>query len=270
MNTLQFKTSRSRFAEVHEDAFLHPSVSVAAFATIAEDVIIEEGSYIGPNVVIMAGTKIGKNCHIHTGAVIGAEPQDLKYLGERTEVEIGDGTSIREFVTVSRGTVSKGVTKIGKNVLIMAYAHIGHDCVIGDHVVVANAAQIAGEVRIDIHARISAGVLMHQFTRAGMHVMVQGGTKVTKDIPPFALVGREPLSFAGINVVGLRQHGFTNTEIESIHNCYRYLYKSTLNTSQAIETIENEVVSSEVRDDTTEFCQAIYTRHRKKVAWLNS
>lgn len=167
--------------------------------------VIEEGTHIGSNVTILEGARIGKNCNIFPGAVISGIPQDLKFQGEETTVEIGDNTTIRECVTVNRGTSAKGKTVIGDNCLIMAYSHIAHDCVIGNNIIIANASQIAGEVIVDDYAIIGGGSLIHQFTRIGAHVMIQGGSLVNKDIPPYVKAARSPIAYAGINSIGLRR-----------------------------------------------------------------
>lgn len=235
-------------AYIHPEAKLHPSVEVAPFATIERDVEIGEGSTIGANAVICDGVRIGKNCHIFPGAVIGAIPQDLKFHGEKTYVYIGDNTTLREFVTVHRGTASKGKTVVGNNCLIMAYCHVAHDCILHDNIIMSNATQLAGEVEVDDFAVIGGGTLVHQFTHIGAHVMIQGGTKVNKDIPPYVIAARDPVSFCGINSVGLHRRGFTSEQIAVIQDTYRLIYLSKLNVSQAVERIESELQSSAERD----------------------
>ena len=169
------------------------------------------------------------------------------------EAKIGDNTIIRECATVNRGTASKGFTKIGSDCLIMAYSHIAHDCAINNHVILSNSTQLAGEVEIDDYAIVSGGALVHQFTKIGAHVMIQGGAKVGKDIPPFVMVGREPITFVGLNIVGLRRRGFTSERINSIQEIYRYLYQSGFNFTQARERIENELPETEDRNAILEF-----------------
>ena len=236
-------------------AYVNPQAKVAAnvviepFVSIDKNVIIEEGTWIGSNVTIMEGARIGKNCKIFPGAVIGAIPQDLKFKGEDTLAIIGDNTTIREFVTVNRGTASKGKTVVGDNCLIMAYCHVAHDCVLGNNIIMGNATQLAGEVEIDDFAILSGACLVHQFTRIGSHVMVQGGSKISKDIPPFVTAGREPLSYAGINSIGLRRRGFTNEQIRDIQDVYRYIFQSGMNTSHAIERIQAELPATKERDE---------------------
>jgi UDP-N-acetylglucosamine acyltransferase len=236
-------------AYIHPDAKIAPSVVIEPFVTIDKNVEIGEGTRIGPNVTILEGARIGKNCTIFPGAVIAGIPQDLKFKGEETLAIIGDNTTIRECVTVNRGTASKGKTQIGDNCLIMAYCHIAHDCLVGNNVIMSNATQLAGEVFIDDYAVISGGVLVHQFTHIGSHVIIQGGTKVNKDVPPYVKAGREPLSFEGINSVGLRRRGFTNEQIGFIQEIYRYIFLSKMNVSNAIDRIEAELPATKERDD---------------------
>lgn len=236
-------------AYIHPDAKIAPNVVIDPFVTIDKNVEIGEGTWIGSNVTIMEGARIGKNCKIFPGAVISAVPQDLKFKGEDTLAVIGDNTTLRECVTVNRGTAAKGKTVIGDNCLLMAYCHVAHDCLLGNNIIISNATQLAGEVEIDDFAIISGGVLVHQFTRIGSHVMVQGGSKVGKDVPPFVTAGREPLSYAGINSIGLRRRGFTSEQIRDIQDVYRYIYLSGMNTSHAVERIMAELPATKERDE---------------------
>jgi len=236
-------------AYVHPAAKIAPNVVIDPFVTIEHNVEIGEGTRIGSNVTIMEGARIGKNCIIYPGAVISGPPQDLKFQGEETLAIIGDNTTIRECVTVNRGTASKGKTVVGSNCLIMAYSHIAHDTVIGNNVIIANASQIAGEVVVDDYAVIGGGSLIHQFCHIGPHVMIQGGAKVNKDIPPFAKAAREPIAYAGINSIGLRRRNFSNETIREIQEIYRYLYLSGLNNSDAVERIEAELPATKERDE---------------------
>jgi len=236
-------------AYVHPDAKIAPNVVIDPFVSIDKNVIIGEGTRIGSNVTILEGTRIGKNCVIFPGAVIGAVPQDLKFAGEDTTAEIGDNTTIREFVTINRGTAAKGKTVVGKNCLIMAYCHIAHDCVVGNNVIMANCVQLAGEVEVDDFAIIGGGTLIHQFCRIGSHVMVQGGSKINKDVPPFIKAAREPIAYCGINSIGLRRRNYTNEQIRDIQEIFRYLYQSGLNNSDAIERIEAELPATKERDE---------------------
>jgi UDP-N-acetylglucosamine acyltransferase len=236
-------------AYIHPDAKIAPSVVIDPFVSIDNNVVIGEGTRIGSNVVILEGTRIGKNCVIFPGAVIGAVPQDLKFNGEESTVEIGNNTTIREFVTIHRGTVAKGKTVVGNNCLIMAYCHVAHDCVVHNDVIMSNAVQLAGEVEIDDFAIIGGGTLIHQFSRIGSHVMVQGGSHINKDVPPYIKAAREPISYCGINSIGLRRRNFSNEQISDIQEIYRYLYQSGLNNSDAIERIEAELPATKERDE---------------------
>lgn len=233
-----------QFVSIDPSAKIGENVQIGSFVTIAENVEIGDGTIIMPNATILPGARIGKNCRIFPNAVISAIPQDLKFAGEETTAEIGDNTTIRECATVNRGTASKGKTVVGSNCLLMAYSHIAHDCKLGNNIIVGNASQVAGEVVIDDYAILSGGSLVHQFSRIGEHVMVQGGTRLGKDIPPFCIVGREPVCFMGLNIVGLKRRGFSNEQIETIQNIYRIIYQSGLNTSHAIEKIEAEIPDS--------------------------
>ncbi len=236
-------------AYIHPEAKIAPNVVIEPFVTIDKNVIIKEGTRISSGVTILEGARIGKNCTIFPGAVIAAIPQDLKFNGEDTVVEIGDNTTIRECVTINRGTSAKGKTVVGSNCLLMAYVHVAHDCAIGNNVILGNACQIAGEVKIDDWAIVSGGTLIHQFCHVGSHVIVQGGSRIGKDIPPFITAGRDPISYAGVNSIGLRRRGFTNEQICDIQNIYRLLFLSGLNTSQAIERIEAELPATKEKDE---------------------
>jgi UDP-N-acetylglucosamine acyltransferase len=234
---------------VHPESQVAENVVIEPFVTIDKDVIIGDGTRIGSNVTILPGTRIGKNCNIFPCAVIGAIPQDLKFRGEYSTVEIGNNTTIREFVTVNRGTAAKGKTVIGNNSLLMAYVHIAHDCVVGNNVIMVNSSQLAGEVFIDDWAILGGMTAVHQFVHIGSHVMVAGGSLVRKDIPPFIKAGREPLSYEGINSIGLRRRNFSNEKIREIQDIYRYIYLKGFNTSQAVEVIEAEMPASPERDE---------------------
>jgi acyl-[acyl-carrier-protein]--UDP-N-acetylglucosamine O-acyltransferase len=240
---------RQPLAYIHPDAQIAPNVVIEPFVTIDKNVVIEEGTRIGSNVTIFEGARIGKNCNIFPGAVISGVPQDLKFHGENSVAIIGDNTTIRECVTVNRGTASKGKTVIGSNCLVMAYCHVAHDSSLGNNVIMSNAVQVAGEVQIDDFAIIGGGSLIHQFCHIGSHVMIQGGSHINKDVPPFVKAGRNPLSYAGINSIGLRRRGFSNEIIRDIQEIYRFLYLSGLNNTDAIERIEAELPASKERDD---------------------
>ena len=234
---------------VHPEAKLAENVVIEPFVTIDKDVIIGEGTRIGSSVTILPGVRIGKNCQIFPGAVIGAVPQDLKFRGEYSTVEIGDNTTIREFVTINRGTSAKGKTVIGNNCLLMAYVHVAHDCIVGNNVILVNNTQLAGEVIVDDYAILAGMVAVHQFVHVGSHVMIAGGSLVRKDVPPFIKAGREPLSYVGINSIGLRRRNITNEKIREIQEIYRYIYQKGLNISQAVEIIEAEMPASTERDE---------------------
>lgn len=238
---------------IHPDARIAPGVIIDPFVYVAADVEIGEGTHLYPGAIVLDGARIGKNCRIHSGAVIAGEPQDLKFKGEVTTAVIGDNTIIRESATVNRGTASKGTTIVGSNCLIMAYTHIAHDCVVGDNVIISNASQIAGEVRIDHHAVIGGGSLIHQFCHIGAHVMMQGGSLVNKDVPPFIVCARNPISYAGINVVGLRRRGFTSDQISTLQEIYRIIFSSDLNTTAAVQMVENTFPDSEFRSSVVDF-----------------
>lgn len=233
---------------VHPEAKIGVNVEIGAFVTIEKNVEIGDGTVIMPHATIMEGARIGKNCKIFPCAVISGIPQDLKFKGEETTAVIGDGTVIREGVTINRGTASKGTTIIGKNCLIMAYCHVGHDCKLGDNIIISNVTQLAGEVIVDDNAVISGGVLVHQFSHIGAHVMIQGGSKVSKDVPPYITAGRDPLCFVGLNSIGLRRRGYSVDQIDRIQHIYRVIYQSGLNTSQALEMVEKELPGSEERE----------------------
>lgn len=233
-------------SDISPNAFIHPNakigkdVVIESFAYIDDNTEIGDGTYIMSNANIRYGARIGKNCTIFPGAVIAGVPQDLKFKGEVSLAVIGDHTTVRECVTVSRGTNAKGTTIVGSHCLLMAYSHVAHDCIIKNHVILGNSTQLAGEVEVDDYAILSGGTLVHQFTRIGQHVMVQGGTRLGKDIPPYVIAGREPVSYAGINLVGLRRRGFTNEQINQIQETYRIIYQSGYNFSDAISVIEKD------------------------------
>ena len=238
---------------INPGAKIDENVQIGPFVTIDDNVEIGEGTIIDSNATIRWGARIGRNCHIHSGAVVSDIPQDLKFKGEETLAIIGDNTQIREFVTIHRGTASKGKTIVGNNCLIMAYCHVAHDCVIGDHVIMSNSGQLAGEVVVGDWAVIGGGSLVHQFTHIGPHVMIQGGALVSKDIPPYVLAGRYPLSYEGVNSVGLHRRGFTENQINAIQSVYRILYYERLNRTNAIAKIEAELPQSEERDTILNF-----------------
>lgn len=221
---------------------ISPLAYVSPKAQIGKNVTIDAFAYIDDNVII------GDNCHVFPNAVIGCVPQDLKYKGEETWTIIGDNCVLREFVTIHRGTASKGKTVIGNNNLIMAYCHVAHDCILGDNIIMSNVTQLAGEVEVDDYAIIGGGTLVHQFSHIGGHVMIQGGSKINKDIPPYIIAAREPIAYCGINSIGLNRRGFTPDQIHTIQETYRILFQGGLNTTQALELIEKEIPQSAERD----------------------
>lgn len=229
------------------------NVVIDPFVTIHDNVTIGEGTWVGSNVTIFPGTKIGKNCKIFPGAVLGAIPQDLKFGGESTTVEIGDGTTIRECVTVNRGTEDREKTVVGSNCLLMAYSHVAHDCIIGDNVILANSSQLAGHVVVGEFAILGGSTLVHQFVHIGRHAMISGGSLVRKDVPPYTKAAREPLSYEGVNSIGLRRRNFTSEKISEIQHIYRLLYVKGYNTTKAIKMIEAEVQATKERDEILEF-----------------
>jgi UDP-N-acetylglucosamine acyltransferase len=233
---------------LHPDAKIGKDVEIGPFTTIYGDVVIGDNTWIGPSVTIMDGARIGKNCRIFPGAVIAGIPQDLKFQGEVTTAEIGDNTTIREFVTVNRGTQSKGKTVVGNNCLIQSYVHIAHDCTIGNECILSGYVGLGGEVIIEDWAILGGGSLVHQFVRIGCHVMIQGGCKVTKDVPPYVMAGRDPVVYAGLNLVGLRRRGFVSDKIQELQEIYRTLYQKGLNNSDALRNIEGSYPRSEERD----------------------
>ena len=229
---------------------ISPLAYVSPKAQIGKNVTIDAFAYIDDNVIL------GDNCHVFPHAVIGCVPQDLKYHGEETWTVIGNNCVLREFVTIHRGTASKGKTVVGNNNLIMAYCHVAHDCILHDHIIMSNATQLAGEVEIDDYAVIGGGTLVHQFSHLGAHIMVQGGSKINKDIPPFAIIARDPIAFCGINSVGLNRRGFTPEQIHTIQEVYRIVYNSGLNTTQALDKILADIPQSIERDTIVNFIKA--------------
>lgn len=227
---------------VHPNAKIGANVVIEPFCYIAENVEIGDGCHIGPHVTIYDYVKMGKNCQVFPGAAIGAIPQDLKFSNEISHVEIGDNVMIRECATIHRGTAAsgKGTTKIGNNTLIMAYAHVAHDCNVGNHVILVSYVGLAGETDVDDWAIIGGASAAHQFSKIGTHAMLSGGSMIGKDVPPYALAGKRPLSFCGVNIVGLRRRGFTNDQIENIRSIYRVIYLEGLNVTDACKKIETE------------------------------
>jgi UDP-N-acetylglucosamine acyltransferase len=240
-------------AYVHPQAKIANNVVIEPFVTINKNVEIGEGTWIGPHVTIMEGARIGKNCRIFPGAVISAIPQDLKYRGEDTIVRIGDNVTIREFVTVNKATKANWETVVGDNTLLMAYVHIAHDSVVGNNCILANGVTLAGHINIDDWAIVGGLSAIHQFVHIGAHTMISGGSLVRKDVPPFTKAAREPLSYVGINSVGLRRRGFSTEKINDIQEIYRIIYLKKYNVSQALEIIETQMSPTNERDEIVSF-----------------
>jgi len=243
----------SELAYIHPDAKIGNGVVVEPFASIYGDVEIGEGTWIGPNVVIMNGARIGKNCKIFPGAVISADSQDLKYKGEYTTTHIGDNTTIRECVTIHKGTTDRNKTVIGNNCLLMAYVHVAHDCLIGNNVIIANSTQLAGHITIDDWVIIEGMVGTQQFVHIGEHAFIAGGSLVRKNVPPYVKAAREPLSYVGVNSVGLRRRGFSDQQIMNVEDIYRVVYVQNSNITTALKVADIELPSSEEKNTILDF-----------------
>ncbi|MCL4145853.1 UNVERIFIED_CONTAM: hypothetical protein GTU68_044840 [Idotea baltica] len=241
---------------IHPKARIHPTVKIEPFAVIHEEVEIGDGCWIGSNSTIYDGARIGKNCNIFPGAVLSAIPQDLKFAGEKTTLEVGENTTIRECATLNRGTNYNGKTSIGSNVLIMAYVHIAHDCIIGNHVILANAVNMAGHVEIEDFVIIGGVSAVHQFVKIGKHSMISGGSLVRKDVPPFVKAGRDPVRYEGVNSIGLRRRGFSNATIHEIQNIYRHIFLSGMNNAKALDYVEAHLPATEERDEVITFIKS--------------
>jgi UDP-N-acetylglucosamine acyltransferase len=247
----------SPLAQVDPKAKIAANVSIDAFSVVYGDVEIGEGTHVMPHVTIFNGSRIGKNCKIFPGAVIGAIPQDLKYSGEKTTAEIGDHTTIRECVTVHSGTKDRWLTKVGSHCLLMAYAHVAHDCIIGNNVILANCVQLAGHVTVDDYAIIGGLTGAHQFTHIGAHAYVGGNSAIRKDVPPYLKAAREPLTYVGINKVGLQRRGFVKEQIDEISSIYHILFvQGQHSTSRAVEIIESQLSESSVRNQILDFVRS--------------
>ena len=240
-------------AYVNPQAKIAPNVVIEPFVTIDKNVIIEEGTWIGPNVTIMEGARIGKNCRIFPGAVISAVPQDLKFTGEETIVRIGNNVTIREYATINRGTKASYETVIGDDCLLMSYVHIAHDCVVGNNVIMGGYSALAGHITIDDWAILGGVVAVHQFVHIGAHAFIGGGSGVSKDVPPYTKAAREPLSYVGVNSIGLRRRGFSSEMINQIQDIYRYIFIKGYNVSKAVQIIEAEMPATPERDDILSF-----------------
>jgi UDP-N-acetylglucosamine acyltransferase len=239
--------SISKLASIHPDARIGKDVTIEPFATVYGDVTIGDGTWIGPNCTLMDGARIGSKCRIFPGAVISAIPQDLKFSGEITTAEVGDGSTIRECVTINRGTADRGKTAVGSNCLLMAYVHLAHDCIIGNNVVIANSVNVAGHVTIDDWAILEGNVAVQQFIHIGAHSFIAGASLVRKNVPPFVKAAREPLGYIGVNVVGLRRRGFADDAIARIEDIYREIFVRNSNVDRAVQNVEQMMPRSAER-----------------------
>jgi UDP-N-acetylglucosamine acyltransferase len=246
----------SKLASVSSDAQIGDNVTIEAFTTVYEDVVIGANTKIGPNVTIFPGTRIGTDCEIFPSSVIGAVPQDLKFAGEYTTCEIGNNTKIRECVTIHRGTVDKMKTVVGDNCLLMGYVHVAHDCIIGNNVILANYTGLSGHVQIDDFAILEGKVAAQQFMHIGAHSFIAGASLIRKNVPPFVRAAREPLSYAGINAVGLRRRDFSEEDIKLIENIYRILFVQNNNISKGIQSLNDELPDSPIKNQVIDFINA--------------
>jgi UDP-N-acetylglucosamine acyltransferase len=242
-------------AVVDKNAHIGDNVTIGAFSIIEADVVIGDGSEIASHVLIADGARIGRECRIHKGAVVATLPQDLKFGGEKTTFELGDNCVVREFCTLNRGTTAHNRSVVGKNCLLMAYAHVAHDCTVGDNVILANLVQLGGHVEIEDYAIIGGGTSVHQFCHVGAHTMVAGGYRCVQDVPPYIMVAGEPLRFGGLNSVGMKRRGFTPEQMSQLKRVYRLIYRSRLNLTQAIERIKEEVEQTEVVQNVLRFIE---------------
>lgn len=238
---------------IHPQAKISDNVVIEPFVTIHKNVEIGDGTWIGSNVTIMDGARIGKNCKIFPGAVISAIPQDLKFEGEDSVAIIGNNVIIRECCTVNKGTKFSFKTEVKDNAFLMAYVHIAHDCVVGKNAILANSVNLAGHVKIGDYAILGGITAVHQFVNIGAHVMISGGSLVRKDVPPFIRAAREPLSYVGINSIGLRRRGYTSEQVNHIQDIYRILFVKGYNTSKAMDIIETDLPATDIRDEIVAF-----------------
>lgn len=243
----------SNLSVIHPEAQIGQDVTIGPFCYVDKDVVIGDGTHIGPNVTIFDGARIGKKCTIYPGAVISAVPQDLKFRGEISTTEIGDYTAIREYVTINRGTAAAGKTVVGSHCLLMAYVHVAHDCMLGDHVILANTVNLAGHVEIQDWAILEGLVAVQQFMKIGAHSFIAGGSLVRKNVPPFVKAAREPLSYAGINSIGLKRRQFSPEQIKGIQDVYRILFVMGYSLSKALDIVEQELPYSQERNQIVEF-----------------
>ena len=245
----------SPLASIHPNAKLGNNVTVEPFAIIHDNVVVGDDSHIMSHAVLMPFSRIGKNCKIFPGAVIAAIPQDLKFIGEETTAEIGDNTTIRECVTINRGTVDKWKTVIGSNCLLMAYSHIAHDCIIGDNAIIVNGVQLAGHVEVGDYAIIGGLTAVKQFIRIGAHTYIGGQSAIRKDVPPYVKAAREPISYMGLNIVGLQRRNFPQEKIQTISDVYHILFVQNNSFAKAIDMIQTKIPDGEVKAEILEFVQ---------------
>ncbi len=238
---------------IQEGAQIGKNVTIESFTSISADVEIGEGTWIGPHVTIMDGTRIGNNCKVFPGSVLGAIPQDLKFDGEQSLLEIGNNVTIREYCTLNRGTKANFKTHIKDNVMLMAYVHVAHDCIIGEHAILVNNVNLAGHVEVGKYAIVGGLTAVHQFVKIGDYCMISGGSLVRKDVPPFTKAARDPLSFVGVNSIGLRRRGFSTKQINHIQDIYRILFVKGYNTTQAVSFIEATVNATAEREQILRF-----------------
>ena len=243
-------------ANIHPDAKIGENVTIEPFSTIYGNVEIGDGTWIGPNVTIMDGARIGKNCKIFPGAVISAVPQDLKYAGEDTHAIIGDNTIIRECVTINKGTTDAWKTQVGSNCLLMAYVHVAHDCIVGNNVILANCVNLAGHITIEDHSILEGMVAVQQFLRIGAHSFIAGGSLVRKNVPPYVRAAREPLSYVGINSIGLKRRGFSDDDVKRIEDIYRNIYVLNKVTSKGIEAVKTNIEESKFKEEIVSFFES--------------
>ncbi len=246
----------SQLAQISEKSIIGKNVEIGPFTVVYDDVIIGENTKIHSNVALYPGTRIGNNCEIFPGAVIGVVPQDLKFEGEKTTVEIGDNTIIRECVTIHRATKDKWATKIGNNCLLMTYVHVAHDCQIGDGVILASYCGLSGHVEIDDYAILEGTVVAQQFMKIGKHAFVAGATLIRKDVPPYVKAAREPITFAGVNSIGLRRRGFTDEQVREIEEVYRTIYVMNTNISKGVDQVKEQMPNAVFAKEIIEFIES--------------
>lgn len=240
-------------ALVSSKAELGKNIKIGPYAIIEDNVVIGEDCIIGPSAAIYDGARIGNKVKIYQGASVSNHPQDLKFANEETLFEIGDGTIVREFATLHRGTIESGTSIVGKNCLLMAYTHVAHDCIVGDNCILANLVQLGGHVEVEDWVIIGGGTTVHQFEKIGKHAFIGGGYRVTSDVPPYVLAAGEPLKYTGLNTVGLRRRGFSNQDIFKIKELYSILYNKGFNLTQAKEKLSTEYADDDYAQTILDF-----------------